>query len=179
MYAFLVIGMTGQGKSDFVKQMIKGRNAHVFDINNEYYFPRINVDAQGNKARIQFSEEDCKKISRDTSFDEDRFVSDCLNKKDCYLIFEDATGFFEGKIPKDLKRVIVAKRHKNIYPVFLFHSIQDVPPALVRLCNYVILFKTNDELETVEKKYQKLIEPFKKLQNAPKYSKLMIKLIDQ
>lgn len=179
MYAFMIIGMTGQGKSDFVKNLIKGKPSHIFDINNEYHYPRINVDAQGNKARVQFSEGEAKLITRHILMEEDKFISECVAKKKTYCVFEDATGFFNGKIPSNLKRMIVGKRHtENVY-LFLFHSIQDAPPALVRLCNYVVLFKTNDEFPTIEKRYAKLVSPFVKLQSAPKYSRIIIKLIDQ
>ncbi len=179
MHALMIIGMTGQGKSDFVKSLVRGKKIHAFDINDEYYFPKINYDANGNPARTQFSEADCKYMTRHTKCDEKLFISECSKLKDTYCVFEDATGFFSGKIPQDLKRLIVGKRFsKNTY-LFLFHSIQDAPPGLVRLCNHVVLFKTNDEPHTVEKKYTKLLQPFLKLQSAPNHSKLIIKLIDQ
>ncbi len=179
MYAFTIIGMTGQGKSDFTKQLIKGKPAHIFDINNEYYFPRINQDTKGAPARIIFSEAEAKLITRHTELDDIKFINECMKKQSTQCVFEDATGFFEGKVPKILKRMIAGKRHtKNNY-LFLFHSIQDCPPALIRLSNYVVLFKTNDEFNKVEQRYEKLVQPYLKLRNAPNYSKLIIKLIDQ
>lgn len=179
MYAFTIIGMTGQGKSDFVKNLIKGKKSYIFDINNEYYYPRINQDTKGASARIQFSESEAKLIGRHTELDDRKFINECMAKTETFCVFEDATGFFEGKVPKILKRMIAGKRHtKNNY-IFLFHSIQDCPPALIRLSNYVVLFKTNDEFNKIEDRYEKLVQPFLKLRNAPNYSKIIVKLIDQ
>ncbi len=159
MYCFTIIGMTGQGKSEFVKNLIKGKKSHAFDVNNEY-----------------------KGISttQDTQLDEHKFTSDCANKlKNTYCVFEEATGFFNGRIPTDLRRLIIGKRHTGNTYLFLFHSIADAPPGIIRLSNYVVLFKTNDEEPEVRKRYGKLYQPFLKLQNAPLYSKIIIKLIDQ
>ncbi len=158
MYSFMIIGMTGQGKSLFTKNLIKDKQSYVFDVNNEY---------KGIASEVN------------TSCDENNFISECEKKQNTYCVFEEATGFFNGKIPVRLKKLIIGKRHSGNNYLFLFHSIQDAPPALVRLCNFVVLFKTNDERKTVEKKYEKLYQPFIKLMNAPKYSKLIIKLIDQ
>lgn len=161
MYAFMVIGMTGQGKSKFVKDILRNSQlqSFVFDVNNEY---------EGIATK------------RDTVLDEKKFIFNCMNNiTDTNCIFEEATGFFNGKIPADLRRMIIGKRHRRNNYYFLFHSIADAPPGLVRLCNYVILYKTNDEEPTVRKRYGKLYQPFLRLQNAPLYSKVIIKLIDQ
>lgn len=158
MYAFMIIGMTGQGKSKFVKDLIHGKKSYVFDVNKEY---------QGISTE------------QNNTCDEKNFIIECGKRKNTYCVFEEATGFFNGKIPSDLKKLIIGKRHSGNVYLFLFHSIQDAPPGLVRLCNYVVLFKTNDESKTVEKKYEKLFQPFLKLRSAPIHSKLIIKLIDQ
>lgn len=150
--------MTGQGKSFFVKNYIKNRKAYVFDVNNEYSLPSV---------------------EKNISCDEKDFIKNCFSKKGTICVFEEATGFFEGRTGKDLRRLIVNKRHtKNIY-IFVFHSISSVPPRLLQLTNYVILFKTGDEEYQVEKKYPSLLKYYLQLKKEKNQNKIIIKTIPQ
>jgi len=133
MNLILIIGHTGQGKSTWVKNFLKGRKAYVFDVNNEY-----------------------PEHPRDTNLDAKKFVSQCLMMQGTNIVFEDATGFFDGRQADETKRLIVQKRHARNNLLFLFHSITDIPPAIARLANYVVLFSTLDEPKTVERKYRML-----------------------
>jgi hypothetical protein len=161
MYCFIVIGMTGQGKSYFTKEYIEGKKCYVFDINNEYPLPLY-----GER-------------SKNISCDEKDFIKNCFLKQSTICVFEEATGFLEGKTSKDLRRLIVNKRHtKNIY-FFLFHSISSVPPRLLQFTNFVVLFKTNDEEYQVQDKFPSLFPYYLKLKTMPHQSKLIIKTIPQ
>jgi hypothetical protein len=161
MYCFIVIGMTGQGKSHFTKSYIQDRKCYVFDVNNEYELP-----LQGER-------------SKNISCDEKDFIKNCYLRKETICVFEEATGFFEGKTSKELRRLIVNKRHtKNVY-VFLFHSISSVPPRLLQFANFVVLFKTGDEVYQVENKYPSLFPYYMKLKEMPHQTKLTIKTIPQ
>lgn len=161
MYCFIIVGMTGQGKSFFVNNYIGGRKCYVFDINNEY-----NLPLTGDR-------------SKNVSCDENDFIKNCFLKKDTICVFEEATGFLEGKTAKNLRRLIVNKRHtKNVY-FFVFHSISSVPPRILQLSNFVVLFKTNDEDYQVQDKYPSLYEYYLRLKEMPHQSKLIIKTIPQ
>lgn len=153
--------MTGQGKSYFVKKYIHGRKTYVFDVNNEY-----NLPSSGER-------------SKNISCDERDFIKNCFLKKETICVFEEATGFFEGRTSRDLRRLIVNKRHtKNVY-IFMFHSISSIPPRLLQLSNFVILFKTLDEDYQVEGKYPSLFKYFQKLKKMKHQSKFIIKTISQ
>lgn len=164
MYCILVVGMTGQGKSQWAKEYIKDSNQWVFDVQNEYQW--LSVNPSEAKAR-------------QIDMNEKTFVDRCKQKKNTICLFEEATCFFEGKLDKDLRRVVVAKRHsKNIY-LFLFHSISSIPPRLMQLTNYVILFKTGDEPYQVEQKFPSLLPYFMKVKQLPIYQSINIKMIPQ
>lgn len=164
MYCIIVVGMTGQGKSVFVKNFIKGRQCYVFDVQNEY----LDLSPFPNATR-----------ARDTSLNEIAFVSNCSSRKNSVLVFEEATGFFEGKLDKQLRRIVLSKRHsKNVF-IFCFHSISSVPPRLMQLTNFVVLFKTMDEPYQVSDKFPSLLQPYEQVKKMPMYQFLTIKTIPQ
>lgn len=134
MNTILVVGMTGQGKTTWLKKFVKGRKVYVFDVNDEY-----------------------KGLPRDCNLIHENFVSHCLeNVTGTNICFEDATGFFQGKVGSEMTRLIVQKRHAKNNIILLFHSIADIPPKMARLANYLVLFNTNDEQTTVKGKFPSL-----------------------
>jgi hypothetical protein len=159
MYLILNIGMTGEGKTTWTKNFIKGKNCLVFDINNEYQ--DLPTDWKQKRGRFIGIHED--------------FIQICQIRKNTNLVFEEATGFLQGGISKDLQKLIIAKRHQKNNLIFIFHSINRVPPALFEMCNYVVLHKTADIEKQVEKKNPKLISAFRKLQRSPQYSEIIVK----
>jgi len=163
MNCITVIGMTGQGKSTFIKQFIDGKNCFVFDVQNEYL-----LSTNPNESR-----------SKDISLDEKRFVEMCKRKRNTVIVFEEATGFFEGKLDKEVRRIILSKRHTQNTLVFCFHSISSVPPRLMQFTNYVILFKTLDEPYQVEGKFPTLYPYFVKVRSMQHQQYLNIKTIPQ
>lgn len=161
MNLILVVGSTGQGKSTFVKDSIQGKNCLVFDVNNEY----PDLDTNPLKPRSKY-----------VGLPEE-FLQICFKRANSYLVFEEATGFLKGAVSKELQRLIIEKRHKNNNLIFIFHSINRIPPAIFELSNFCVLHKTADNPKIVENKYPALFAAFQKLQKAPKYSKLIIKTI--
>lgn len=152
----LVIGHTGQGKSTVAKKLCKsaGKNAYIFDVNNEYEGFARHIDGDFNV-----------------------FLDEVTEKTDTTVIFEEATGYLSGRIGDRIKKIVINKRHKRNNYIFLFHSIADVPPFLYRLSNYIYLLKTADLFEVVKQKEPKLLKAWEKLQTAPKYSKIIIQTI--
>lgn len=164
MYAIIVVGMTGQGKSSFVKSYIKGRACHVFDVQNEYN--DLSTDPRATR-------------SRHLALKEKQFVKECAARLNTICVFEEATGFLEGRLDPELRRVVLSKRHTGNVLVFCFHSIASIPPRLMQLCNYVVMFKTTDEPYQVESKFPSLYPYYLALRSLPKFSFKTIKLIPQ
>ena len=160
----LVIGMTGQGKSTVTKGLIAKRPHYIFDVNNEYAPHGFNC------AELATGE------NGERFPDSKQFISDCFQLKNAVCVFEEATGFFKGRLSSEVDKLLVAKRHQQNDYIFVFHSIQSVPPQIYLLTNFVILMKTNDNPDVVKRKYPDLYQAFLKLKTAKQYSNVMIKI---
>jgi len=165
MYLILIVGHTGQGKTTWLNNFIKGKRQYVFDVNNEY-------GSLPNDSRVS-------PAMRNTDMNVKRFLDISKGLRNYNIVFEDATGFFRGKQSADLIKQIVGKRHTGNNFLILFHSINRVPPELMEMSNYVILFKTNDNFEIVEKKFKnkRITDTFLQLQKMKQYSYFEIKTI--
>lgn len=150
MNLFLIVGMTGQGKTTFIlDNAIKDRKCFVFDVNNEYSFLPTFSGADIPQSRF--------------IGDYKGFLEIVALKGESNIVFEEATGFFKGAVSKDLSKLIINKRHtKNNY-MFLFHSWRSVPPGIFDLVNVAVVFKTNDNPELVLKKYPSVFKAWRKV----------------
>jgi len=164
MYCIILAGMTGQGKSMFIKKYIQGRACFVFDVQNEYQdLPVSDFAPRG----------------RQIDLNENRFLSTVLRKRNTVCVFEEATGFLEGKTAKELRRAILSKRHSGNVLIFCFHSLSAIPPRIMQMTNYVVLYKTGDEAYQVENKFPSLYPYYLELKKKPNQSFLTIKMIPQ
>lgn len=181
MYLVLIIGMTNEGKSYFTKQYLsKARRVLAFDVNNEYCegtgkgnkgseelgtcYPLIGLDDEiPDKARFYGKPQDFLALSKEVT--------------NTHVVFEEATGFFKGRISQDMTEQIIGKAHTGNQYIFLFHSIQRTPKELFELANYCVLFRTGDIEDDVKRKAPRILPAFKKLQKAAPRSKTIIKLI--
>lgn len=130
--AFLVIGSTGMGKTSFMKKallQVHRETIFLHDVNAEY----------GEIYDKPFL----------PSFD--LFAEQAKLKKHMVIVYEEATVFLSNHgSNRDLKEVLVGKRHNHNTIFLIFHSLRAVPKYLFDLCNYVVLHKTNDALSVVE-----------------------------
>jgi GTPase SAR1 family protein len=165
MYLILFVGGAGQGKTSMVKKLIQDKNQYVFDINNEYqHLPKdIPISSQ----------------MRNVDADIPRFVKNCSIIKNTNIVFEDATGFLQGRQSKGMSRLMAAKRHSNNNYMILFHSINRVPPEIMEMANYLFLYKTNDNPEQVQRKFgnELLTRNVLQLIRLPKHSYIKMQLI--
>jgi hypothetical protein len=179
MNLYIVCGAPGMGKSPFIRKLIgddstayKNR-CFVFDIANEYgqrvkYAGQkpLNLSNNANDLRCRYIGTDLKK-----------FIEICDKKKDTICVFEEATGFFQGMVSKETTRLIINRYHTGNTYCFIFHSINSIPPRIMEIANYVVLFKTNDEAEKVYSKYSRLGSHFDHLQSEPNGTCQYIKLL--
>lgn len=156
MVTIVVIGMTGEGKSEFVKKYIQNRNCCVMDLQNEYG-PKTKYP---NQVPLNLSDNTKDARCRYIGGDFDEFQKIVLQKKNTVCVFEEATIFLEGRTGKTMRRILTNKIFtQNVY-ILLFHSISAVPPRILQLTNYVVLYRTADELYQVERKYPSLLTAF-------------------
>ena len=172
MNVVIIIGKTGTGKSEVVKEMIPGKACFIFDINNEY---GERTKYPGQK-KLNLSSDTHVERSRHIEGDFDLFVEQVKTKEKTIVVFEDATGFIAGVTPKVLKRLLTNKLFTGNMYILLFHFIDSVPPQIMGLADYVVLFATNDERYRIEKKYPRLVPYFDKLQTKPIGTNFKIKM---
>lgn len=160
---FLIVGGTGEGKSEFIKKQLlpKFREfpKYIFDPNAEYEvfenqvleFPRI-----------------------------DEFISIAQKATNSLVLFEEATAFFNNRIvSQNMIELLVRKRHANNFYIIVFHSLRSIPVQLFEFSNYLILYKTNDRTDMVLSKYKdnpEIIEAFHKVQKMEKYKNVTLEL---
>lgn len=137
--AIAVIGMTGAGKSTFVKRLITGVHPDrlfIYDVNREYYADDIPLP----------------KISE--------FVNEVYTQREIVSVFEEATIFFSNKgggESEEMKSILVEKRHRKNTIILVFHSVQAIPLWIKNLINFVVLLRTNDEENYVRLKFPTLL----------------------
>lgn len=171
---YLVIGAPGMGKSPFVRKMIANRRCIVFDVANEYG-TRVKYQGQApvglstdtNHLRSRFIEtKDLKK-----------FIQLCEQKRDTVCVFEEATAFFQGRTQLDTVHLIINRLHTGNTYVFVFHSINAVPPRLFEMANFVVLFKTMDLTDNVNRKAPRIAPAFTELQHLDNGESRILKLL--
>lgn len=185
MYLILAIGAAGQGKSKFINDTFlnnankpnpnvpnknlyfpsaHSKSQYVFDVNNEYLLPTDTGQYQ--------------QFMRHTECNMKRFMQVAKGLRNYNIVIEDATGFLRGNIGKEFSQLLVSKIHTGNNYIVYFHSINRVPPEIMEMSNYVILFKTVDSIDSLKKfKNNSLTQNFIALQHEKQYSKRIIKLI--
>ena len=133
--------------------MIKGQHNYIFDVQNEY-----------------------KDFNPAPHLDRNLFINECMNYINTYCVFEEATGFFKGRLSEETDRMILGARHTGNNYIFCFHSISAVPPGIMFMLNYCVLFKTGDEINHIKRKYPSLLRPAVQLKNEKQYSKKIIQI---
>lgn len=173
MNTYIIIGGPGQGKSEFVKTAIQGRRCFVFDIQNEY---GARTKYKGQKP-LYLSDNINEGRSRYTGVKLETFQELVLKKRDTICVFEEATMFFEGRTSGKTREIMINRFHTGNVYMFLFHSINSVPPRIMEMSNYVVLHKTLDEDHNVMYKYSRLYTAYSYLKDQPNGSRLILKLI--
>lgn len=72
----------------------------------------------------------------------DRFIYNHL------VILEDATKYIGSKLTEDEKRFVLDSKQKNNDMIFTFHSLWDVPRDLIRVSDILVLFKTQEAMDS-------------------------------
>ena len=160
MKAILVVAQTGQGKTTFTKNLLSkvNKNRIIYDVNGEY-----------------------KEFYNKPFIDFETFLKQTKSLTNSMVVFEEATMFFSNRgNSKDMVEMLVRKRHTNNFYILLFHSLRAIPTYILDLCNYLVLFKTNDNPALVESKFNgwdSIINSYNQLKEAPDHSFIEIKLV--
>lgn len=160
---FLVVGNRGTGKTDFCKNMLQlspmpkklivdtfdnpaWRNMKTHDHPDweNITVPVMPVDMlnyhKGGLYRI---------FHTDTDFLQDEIDKYCMNS---LVLVEDATRYFPLNLTRSQKNYLLNSKQKNLDIILVFHFLSTVPPELLKMADYLTIFKTN-EAQVNEKKY--------------------------
>lgn len=173
-----IIGGANQGKSYFAKQLINNRfNCLVFDFQNSYgekstkpgdIILNLPMYQPGQGAKNSR----CRYIGTP-----EEFISICQTRINSFLIFEEATIFLEGRTSEEMRKLLVNRYHVGNIIIIIFHSINAVPPRILEMSDYIVLFKTNDGQTNIKRKSERLLNAHLKLRDKPNRSKIILKMI--
>jgi phospholipid N-methyltransferase len=131
------VGRSGCGKTTITREMLDKRPKNmpvlIYDINQEYtdLYPAEFEDFDVFLAKLSFEE-----------------------TRHHYIVIEEATIFFNTQSNfQDMKNVLVRARHTGNIIQLNFHSFSSIPKGIYNLLDYVIVFKTNDNLKSVTDRF--------------------------
>lgn len=129
----LIVGRQNSGKSYVLKNMLDSLKNYddviIYDVQNEYseYYSEPFLD---------FNE----------------FLKKVENEENKIIIFEEASIFFKHRSSdKIITKMLVNVFHKHNFIFLCFHSIRKIPKYILELSNEIILFKTNDNDDFIQK----------------------------
>ena len=145
---FIMCGRKHSGKTHYIKQMLKTTfEAYpklINDVNNEYN------TGEPPPADI--------------------FIKTAKNIKNGVIVYEEATSMFGYQRDQTTAEVLTRSRHNGTVAFFCFHSVADIPRYIARNADFLILFKTGDDIEDIKTKFgrgeEKLIQAFLELKRA-------------
>lgn len=125
----VVVGRQGAGKTPWIKKLMKGLkypNNVVFDYRGEY---DSNITVFRNfKAMLHY----------------------LPTLKGSFIVIEEATAFINSFKSMQLTDLMIGIQHNRNVCVWVFHALDDVPPYVLRLSQYIYLFPTNDDGEKLK-----------------------------
>lgn len=166
-----VIGMPEQGKSKFITEYLKAntqRSALAYDVNGYEYGEKWGVNLS-----LDTRQKRCRYIGRDLPSKEryQEFINLVKGRRNCDIVFEEATGYLSGKLSDVIVGMLIDRRHTGNNYFLVFHSVKSMPPSLLLHLDIIYLFKTMDDLEDIKAKDKRLIEPFAQMAMKPFGSK--------
>jgi len=173
MFVITIIGGAKQGKTPFIKNYIKDSQCLIFDVQNEYGMKT----KYPNQVPYGLDTNNLKPKSRVIDLDVEKFMDLCNTKRNTVCVFEESTMFFQGMTGEQMRKLVFSKAHTGNVYVLVFHSINSVPPRIMEATDFVVLFKTNDEIKTVEKKFPRLLKPYLKLQTGKDGNHIKMKML--
>jgi ABC-type oligopeptide transport system ATPase subunit len=133
----LVVGFSGCGKTTYTKELLKRKPKNmplvIYDINQEY-----------------------QKEYPEPFIDFEQFLQNVVELRNTYMIFEEATIFFDSHNTADeMKDLLVRARHTGNIIQLNFHSFSSIPKYIKNLIDYITIFNTGDTEKDVTDKFGK------------------------
>lgn len=160
---FLYVGDRDRGKTSFIKNCIpsfpqpKGLIIDLFDSPVWHTMKTWDHPEWESKKIPLITPEQVKNhqyglyrtYCADTDYMENIIASDISN---CSVVLEDASRYFEPVLTKKQRIYLLNSKQKNVDFHLVFHYLSDIAPRLVKMADYITIFKT-DELEFNAKRF--------------------------
>lgn len=169
MKNILIVGSPDRGKSFLTKQILtkfqKAKDGtqrlnYIYDINNEHRkFPNeVDKYFKGGVGIHEFLD-----------FVTAKDANGVTKIQKSNLVFEEATVFFSnsGNLNTKIIDLLSRRFHTQNLNILLFHSLRKVPLDILDFTDFFFMFKTEDMLNNVEKKFSdhpKVVQYFKEIQ---------------
>lgn len=142
----IVVGRKGSGKSYYIKEKLKHYkgNKLILDVRREY--------AEGILVKPS------------------KFMEMVKNAKNSLIIFEEATMYMSNKSDfEDIRWLNMSARHDGNTIFYVFHALQFVPLNILNQADLLILHRTGDNFELVNKKFKgdpRIMKAFFQVRNS-------------
>lgn len=161
---FLIAGTRGTGKTDFTKIQVilpspMGRKIIVDSFDNPVWrnmkswkHPEMEALTIPVLTKDELAHDDqgiFRVFSPHTRGVMKAIEELCFNS---LLVFEDATKYIGDRLNDEVNRFVLDSKQKNLDLVFIFHSLSDIPRDLVRIADFLTLFKTNESWDSYLRK---------------------------
>ena len=155
-YLFAVVGRNGCGKTTWIKKNIITTNDNLEknvivvtpDPIEHDTLPIIKFDKKFQENI--YNNTGCKRIIY-----EDNLQEILLNLHNCSLVLDDCKTYLNNQTPAIMRELYIRRRQRMIDVYFVCHSLRQLPPECFDFLNYLVYFKTNENL----KMRKKLIAP--------------------
>lgn len=151
----IVVGNRGKGKTDYLKQLIMSSSKKVKFIIDTFDSPVWHNLKTWNHPEwelIPVPSIEPLDIYKHKNGVYRIFGADTKNIMNviekltfnALLVFEDATKYIGNKLSDKVRYFVLDSKQKNLDIIFTFHSLADIPNSLIRISDYMTIFKTGD-----------------------------------
>lgn len=171
----LVVGRRGSGKTTFAKKLASSQNKKIlvvdtFDHPSYVDYKLLTTD------KLAYWQKGAYRV-----FDKDpltMLLTINTVVRNAFLILEDAAKYLSGNTPKEIKNILIDSRNRNLDIILMFHNLSDIPPYIAKMCNDIVLFRTNDNMDKTQAKFFNFHELQKlhteiKANKSPHYYKII------
>jgi hypothetical protein len=147
----LFVGRKKTGKTTLAKKLAATQHSKVLCIHT---FPHPAYAEDPNYKRLLASQFHRFTTGKAIAWDMpplDLLAAAMAQIHNAFVICEDSTKYIRSNVSNDVINAIIDHRNKGLDLVFMFHSLLDVPPFLARNYNRMVLFKTDERQDKVER----------------------------
>jgi hypothetical protein len=175
----LVVGTRGTGKTDFVKNGLSNaiglRKQLIVDTFDSPAWHNLKTFLNPHQENIKVSVMPLNhfaywKSGRYRIFSADTALIMQLIQQhayQCTIVFEDATKYIGSKLTRDMQYFVLDSKQKDLDLIFIFHSLGQIPPDLIRVADNITLFKTNDRKVPAKTDFPEIEKAFKSVNAHP------------